>query len=401
MNATPTTAEPPKPKSKKPSWPPIVRREYPSGKAAWMVACMVNGQRIRKTFKSKGEAETKAAEIRTRVENEGRAAFNLPDAVRVEATKAVEKLKPYNASIREAADYYLEHVLKYRTAPTIAEVVEKLLADAAANHRRERTIKDLASRLGAFVEDYGDRRIAEITREELKAWLNDPTLGARSRINYAVKLSQLWNYAIAEGWAENNIVASIPRPDAEDSEPAVFTVEQAARLLEHAEKHDLLAYVALGLFAGLRSAEIQRLDWSNVKLAERTIIVGSNVAKKRSRRVVEINDTLAAWLPLCAKSKGPVVPLESNRTLYARLAKLATDAGLEQWPDNALRHSCASYSLALTGDAVRVAYQLGNSADMIHRHYKALVTKADAERFFALRPAAADAGKVIAMKSVA
>ncbi len=397
MTATQTTDEA-KPRSKKPSWPPIVRRQYPSGKIGWMVACQVNGERIRETFETKGEAETKATEIRNRVENEGRAAFNLPDAVRVEATKAVETLKPYNASIREAVEHYVEHVLKYRTAPTVKEIVEKLLADAAANHRRERTIKDLASRLGAFVESYGDQRIAEITREELKGWLNDPTLSARSRINYAVKLSQLWNYAIAEGWAENNIVASIPRPDAEDSEPAIFTVEQTVRLLEHAEKHDLLPYVALGLFAGLRSAEIQRLDWSNVKLAERNIIVGSNVAKKRSRRVVAINDTLAAWLPLCAKSKGAVVPLESNRTLYWRLAKLAEDAGLEKWPDNGLRHSCASYSLALTGDAVRVAYQLGNSADMIHRHYKALVTAADAKRFFALRPAADEAGKIVALK---
>ena len=54
--------------------------------------------------------------------------------------------------------------------------------------------------------------------------------------------------------------------------------------------------------------------------------------------------------------------------------------------------------IPLTGDAVRVAYQLGNSADMIHRHYKALVTKADAERFWQLRPAADAAGKIVTMK---
>jgi integrase len=117
--------------------------------------------------------------------------------------------------------------------------------------------------------------------------------------------------------------------------------------------------------------------------------------------VVEINDTLTVWIAGCAKTKGLVVPLDSNRTLYARLAKLAKAAGLDHWPDNGLRHSCASYTLALTGDAVRVAYQLGNSADMIHRHYKALVSKAEAERFFAMRPAADAAGKIVAMKAVA
>ena len=94
-----------------------------------------------------------------------------------------------------------------------------------------------------------------------------------------------------------------------------------------------------------------------------------------------------------------VVEIPDQRTLYKRLAELATAAGLTKWQDNGLRHSCASYSLALTGDAVRVAYQLGNSADMIHRHYKALVTAADAKRFWELRPAADAAGKIVPMKS--
>ena len=382
-------------KSKTKLWPPIHKLTYSSGKTSWQVACMVNGERIRETFPTKAQAEARAAQIRLTVENEGATALALPASVRVQAAEAIEKLTPHKATIREAVDHYCEHVLKYRAVPTIAEIAEKLIADAISNNRRERTIEDLRARLSKFVASFGNRQFAGVSREELKAWLQDPTLSARSRINYSVKVSQLYNFAIVNGWAENNLVTSIPRPNAEDSEPSIFTVEQAARLLEHPGKYDLLGYIGIGLFAGLRSAELLRLDWSNIKLAERSIIVGATVAKKRSRRVVEINETLAAWLPLCAKSKGPVVPLESNRTLYARLAKLGNEASLEGWPDNGLRHSCASYSLALTGDAVRVAYNLGNSADMIHRHYKALVTKADAERFFALRPATAAAEKIV------
>jgi len=33
-----------KAKSRKPTWPPIVRLTYPSGKSAWQVACMIQGQ---------------------------------------------------------------------------------------------------------------------------------------------------------------------------------------------------------------------------------------------------------------------------------------------------------------------------------------------------------------------
>ncbi|MCG3150167.1 MAG: Tyrosine recombinase XerC [Verrucomicrobiae bacterium] len=381
-------------KTKTKLWPPIHELSYTNGKTAWQVACMVNGQRIREAYPTKKEAEDRATEIRNQVENEGRAAFTMPTAVRVEATKAIALLKPHNASITEAVEHYVEHVLKYRTAPTVSEIVKLLVAEAEGNKRRDRTVKDLRMRLEQFAKSFGDRQLASITREELTAWLNDPTLSARSRINYAVKVSQLYNFAIRNGWAEYNIAASIPRPTAEDAEPEIFTADQAARLLEHAAEYELLPYVAIGLFAGLRSAELLRLDWSAVKLAERSIIIGANVAKKRSRRVVEINDTLAAWLASCTKRKGMVVE-HDQRTLYKRLTELATAAGLEKWQDNGLRHSCASYSLALTGDAVKVAYQLGNSADMIHRHYKALVTAADAKRFFELRPAADEAGNKI------
>lgn len=378
-------------------WPPIHELTYTSGKRAWQVACMVNGRRIREAYPTKAEAETRAAEIRIQVENEGRAAFTMPAAVRVEAQKAVEKLAPHDATITEAVDFYVEHVLKYRTAPPVAEIVTRLVTEAESNKRRERTVKDLRLRLEHFGKTFGGRQLAGITRAELAAWLNDPTLSARSRINYTTKVSQLYNFAIRNQWAEYNVAASIPRPTAEDSEPEIFSAEKAARLVEHAAEYDLLPYVAIGLFAGLRSAELLRLDWSAVKLTERTIIIGANVAKKRSRRVVEISDTLAAWLPTCARHKGLIVELNDQRTLYKRLAELATAAGLTKWPDNGLRHSCASYSLALTGDAVRVAYQLGNSADMVHRHYKALVTKIDAERFFSLRPTADAAGKIVPM----
>ena len=66
-----------------------------------------------------------------------------------------------------------------------------------------------------------------------------------------------------------------------------------------------------------------------------------------------------------------------------------------------MRHTAATYSYAVTQDAVRVSAMLGNSPDVLHRHYRGLATKADGERFFRLRPAADTAEKIVAMKAVA
>ena len=73
----------PKTKSSKSSWPPILPIKYASGKTAFQVACMIQGKRIREAYPTRGEADTRAAEIRTMITNQGAAAFGISDRVRV------------------------------------------------------------------------------------------------------------------------------------------------------------------------------------------------------------------------------------------------------------------------------------------------------------------------------
>ncbi|MCX6897237.1 MAG: hypothetical protein NT105_00925 [Verrucomicrobia bacterium] len=200
------------------------------------------------------------------------------------------------STITEAVDYYVEHVLRYRNAPTVADITQRMLDDAKQAGRRNWTIRDLRTRLNQFAFNFGKRQSSMITLPELEQWMDRPELSARTCINQATKVSQFFNYAICHGWADTNLVERISRPAAEDKELDIFTVKQAAALLAFTPKFGLLPCVVLGLFAGLRPAEIERLDWLAVKLGERSIIIGAGVAKKRSRRVMEINDTLAAWI---------------------------------------------------------------------------------------------------------
>ena len=93
----------PKTKPRKSSWPPIVALKYPTGKTAFQVACMIQGRRIREAYPTKGEAETRAAEIRTTIQNQGAAAFGISDRVRIQAAEGSEKLKPFNVEIGRAS----------------------------------------------------------------------------------------------------------------------------------------------------------------------------------------------------------------------------------------------------------------------------------------------------------
>ena len=79
----------------------------------------------------------------------------------------------------------------------------------------------------------------------------------------------------------------------------------AGALLENADPA-LIPFLSIGAFAGLRHAELQRLDWSEVRLDDGFIEVKASKAKTASRRLVPIPDNFRLWLKDHAKAGGPV-----------------------------------------------------------------------------------------------
>ena len=82
------------------------------------------------------------------------------------------------------------------------------------------------------------------------------------------------------------------------------------------------------------------------------------------------------------KASGPVCAYHNLAIVFARLAKRA---GI-QWKRNGLRHSFISYRTALTKNVPQVAFEAGNSPQMIYRHYLKAVTESVAKQWFAISP---------------
>jgi integrase len=156
--------------------------------------------------------------------------------------------------------------------------------------------------------------------------------------------------------------------------------------LNHANAFGLLPYIAIGLFAGVRSAELMRMTAKNINFQTKTIVVGADAAKKRSQRVIEMSDALLAWLEVCKGDLQNGERLVEANKLRKNKPLLLEAAGIENWLANGLRHSFGSYHLAMFQNIDKTAYGMGNSAAVIHNHYKALVTKEAAEKYWSLRP---------------
>jgi integrase len=81
--------------------------------------------------------------------------------------------------------------------------------------------------------------------------------------------------------------------------------------------------------------------------------------------------------------KGKVTPSNLRR----RTAKVREEAGFTGWPSNAMRHSFASYLLALCKDAPRVAHEMGHqSSGMLFQNYRKLVTAEEGKKYFQILP---------------
>jgi hypothetical protein len=90
---------------------------------------------------------------------------------------------------------------------------------------------------------------------------------------------------------------------------------------------------------------------------------------------------LTQWLAPYRGSTGKVFVSEhaAERTITFAKAHL-------KWPANCLRHSYASFRLAETHDAARVALEMGNSPTMLFTNYRELADEHDAKAWFAIAP---------------
>jgi len=158
-----------------------------------------------------------------------------------------------------------------------------------------------------------------------------------------------------------------------------------AALLKAPMGDDVKALVLLGGFAGLRTVEVARMSWEDIDCKNKQIHVRPEVSKQHDgmlQRIVDMTEPLIKRIKFFEKKKGRIVT-GSMEALYERRRKVALALGWEGWPDNALRHSFATFHLGRCGNAGLTAYQMGHtSTAMVLRVYAVPAARADWKAFW-------------------
>jgi integrase len=311
------------------------------------------------------------------------AEFGRPlDSVILEYKEA-RNLLPEDVSLVEAARFFARHGAGNVEKRDLSAVVEQFIGQLIADNRSKRHVEDARNRLHKFAGSFVGP-IDQVSQRELQSWLNDLKVAGRTKNNFRGLLVSLFNFARSHGYLPSGLptaASGLGKAREISGEIGILTPESMTSLLASASER-LIPLLTIGGFAGLRTAEILRLDWAEVDFEQCHIEIKSGKSKTAQRRLAPLLPNLAAWLEPYRGRTGLVCPSSEIETERRELAK-----SLEMtWPNNALRHSFGSYRMATTDDAQKVAHEMGNSPSIVFRNYRKVVTKAEAARWFEICP---------------
>jgi integrase len=383
--------------------------------SGFMVVYSLLGKRKRVWRSDLSQAEIAAEDACEKISSGQHLSLSLVNTDRMAYLRATEALSPVGVKLDVAAQEYASAVTLLGGRATITEAcrdwmkhhatelprfdvskaVNEIVQQARADGKSAMRLKQLSNVLDRFAESF-NVAVQDVSPTLISQYLARLPLAERTRKNHRDVIKFFNRFCVLRGylkkgtdWLEGVQNYSARKLGAIE----IYTPDEMKLLLSKADKR-LVPFLAIGAFAGLRHAEIARLDWSEIELAdgagESFIEVRADKAKTQTRRIVPVKDNLKAWLLPHRKAAGKVCPFENTTKQLLKTAAATGEAAKEtmplKWKKNALRHSCISYRVAECGDVPRVSDESGNSVQVIRSNYLRRVKPASAAEWFGIMP---------------
>jgi integrase len=288
--------------------------------------------------------------------------------------------------IADAVRFYAANRADLVAIRTTVQVAAEFIASRQSTGVSDAYVRSARLNLKRFT-DRMRGNITDITTADINRFLGSlEGLGPVSRNTIRRNLITMFGFAKKQGYLHPDrktaaeLSESFKQPD---TKIEIFSPDEMQRILLAANAR-ILPLIAIGGFAGIRSAEILRLDWEDIKWDRGHIEIAGSKAKTAARRLVPLTDNLKAWLAPWRAESGSILTISDY-------AGVLNDTGMKAkipggWRQNALRHSFISYRVAETGDVARTSLEAGNSPKMIFRHYREIVDEKEAKEWFSINP---------------
>jgi integrase len=366
--------------------------------SGWMInvpaTLSESGKRERHFHKTRDKAKEHASRLREKYASHGAGAAAIRPALAEDAARAMEILERWGLSLTQAAQLIDADMKRQEASVSVEEAgaawVESL------DGLRDRSIKSYKVTLKRFTSALSGRTMSTISAEEIATAIQQNGIASATQSLHRRNARAFWFWCAKKGWCEKDVFAGVPSPRmGSDKEIEFLSLDEASELLLVAEQAypKAVPMYALALFAGIRAEELRKLEEKHVTLDG--IDLPPAVTKKGRRRHITPNTTLQAWLRVY-----PFRPCPNWKQVDCAIRRLAgwdvaasmlecpPEPNRGCWPQNALRHSHATYAIAAGEPLEKLLFEFGHvgGIEVLRKHYVGRASKAQAAKFFALRP---------------
>lgn len=297
---------------------------------------------------------------------------------------AIQQYYPHAQEIGDAVALRLEEKKKPSKRISAADALEEFLSERKGEGGLPH-LANLRNKIESFIEFCEVTFIDEITRSHFDAYrkhvIADPKNGSSS-VHQKLRMPKQWmTWSLDKEYLTTSPAAKFKVGKAPKRKSIiVYSRKELRAVLSAARRRGArwAAIVSLGLFAGLRRAEIiKRLYWEDIDLVRRRIQV-RNLLKETTKVdddwIIPIFDELAATIRKLDRQKtGRLFPVKDLRDISRAISEIFADAKVTRHRDGLqnLRHTFATLALEHRISASRVRSWLGHSQGLetMERHY--------------------------------
>lgn len=267
---------------------------------------------------------------------------------------------------------------------SFGEAVEAYIR--ARNGRRPRTlseIRGLCRRVMRLEPGFAARVVHSVTRADCMNIIQRETT-LRQQYKLRVILHGVFEYCRLQEWCLDNPVGMLRLPHPVENEIVPLSWDELVRLtrLARTRRHSAcMAPLGLMLWAGVRPAEVCRLEWADIDWEESVVVMRPLHSKTGGSRHIPMHEVLRRWLQHAGAGQGCICPPNWPRRWLA----LRREAGLLPWRQDVLRHTYASYHAKHFHDFCVLQESMGHrSASLLRTRYLSMrgLTAEQARRFW-------------------
>lgn len=185
-------------------------------------------------------------------------------------------------------------------------------------------------------------------------------------------LRQALSWGVKESWLERP--PHIETPGGGPARDRWLSRAEAKALIDACVSDHIKMFIILGLHTGARCQAILDLTWDRADMERRLVIFPrSNPRSRKRTAIVPMSNTLFAALEEARELAETDWVIEFNRKPLASISKgfqrTVRRAGIKHCTIHDLRRTCASWMLQAGHSFAKVASYLGDTEEIIRRHY--------------------------------